>query len=250
MRRTIGVRYSATPRNYGMESRKPWYYVPGRKDLTEKLLSRKREKEAQREQVCSETNKYFNRCNAQSKLYKQWENQKSLVHYKKEDGEGLPPFDVDETYYPKRDAFEHFDEARVSEAEESLKRSVQEIRRVELSAAALKAKGELYLQRIKCNVSTGTEYTGRCEAWKVKEKQLAYIRFARDRLRRRVFLLLEQLQFHKGVLDSLFSADDGHVFTIAEDVQLIAIVESASKLLDTYFHLNTQRNYEFVCMFK
>ena len=237
-------------------SRHPWYYVPGRKDLTEKLLSQKREKDALREETWKSASNYFSKCNIQNAIHRKWQNDKSLIKYQKDKKVITdPPYDTEprktrpksgRSKKEEKDVREEYNQAFRTMAKQldgyyKLQHEFKQLQKTEQQITSqlidLKEIDQLLSERQ--------------DFWKIKEKRLDYLRFGRDKLRQKAFLLFDQLDYYKSIVESIKNIHIGREFLpVCEAAQVAEVTENVIKIIDMFIQLNTQRNYEFQLLFE
>ena len=230
----------------------PWYYVKGRKDLTEKNISSRREREEQRHQQSVSNSQYFSKQSAETKLYHNWMDNKGLVKYSKSDAVLRPPYDV--VVESKTDSrLKNKDLGRkYSKALERLKEFVIKFKDMDEKYCKLETKQNNLvfqlneLREIKNNFEKKKNIY--CE---ILSKGQKHFRFCRDKLRIKVFQIIDQLNYYKIEVKKiqLLKNCEG-IVTKEELTELTEVIDRAIKILDMYIALNEKRNTEFLLMYE
>ena len=202
---------------------RPWYYVPGRKDLTERRLHTKREIEARRNETWSQINNYFNSCSMRCKRFNEWSKIKPASRVF-----SLPPYDGDFSQ-----------ESMVVD-----QRKLQE-------AEVLKGAGNEIVVQISFLKETSSDLNSKMSSWMIKSRRLQFVRFTRDKLRHQVFLSFEKLSyFHELLSDICPQTVYENILNDEEGNEFKAVVQGGQNIIQIFLDLNRHRNYEIVNMFQ
>lgn len=235
-------------------AQRPWYYVPGRKDLTEKRIARRREKEAIRERVNLSNANYFNKLDAQVKVHKQWEKKRSLMKTLPSEPYGgdfmKPDYSRVLPKVPSERVEKEIKQKRF-EVQNEFSKLIQEARRREIEAEKLNDDEVMLVMQLKQLYELKVSMLEKCQVWSIKENKLAFVRFARDRLRKKVFLLCDQLNSYKVVVEFMQQINiGGHLLSEQELEKVNEVSEGALKIIDMYLQLNQTRDSEFQLLFQ
>ncbi|KAI1293870.1 hypothetical protein HDE_06244 [Halotydeus destructor] len=223
------------------KTNKPWYYVQGRPDLTEKRLSNKREKQAQREKECTKNSNYFDRWKAQNELFNQWDKNyeqnklKNLLYKTKPIAGGSG----DDAQYRKD----------LSEKELKVLEFAQQIHRIESKLVPIYEKEQIYLNHLRSLKITNQQFDALFAEWDTRKKKVMRMRVPRDRLRHRTFLTLEQLHYIDSFIDKWLKLSKSLQLSKQEEEQFSSCLSSAKHLIATFLGLNSERNTELVCLY-
>lgn len=224
--------------------RHPWYYVPGRKDLTEKRISRKHEREARNRQEWDQHNKYFKNCSARVKLLNDWQHRspKPLC--------SIPPFDCDLEAY-KRRAYDSTElDQRFVEVADQLKSAIESVNQVERHAVTLKDYGESLIACLDEVRHIKTTLQRQLKSMESKWKKIFQSKVARDRLMHLAFFVLDRLDCFSEALVSLKTClYEYDIFDASEETELESVVEPTDNLLRNMTTLNNNRLSEFSASF-
>jgi hypothetical protein len=236
--------------NESLHSLHPWYYISGRKDLTEKNISSKRERESQQHQKCVDNNQYYVKCENDSKLFDKWNQNKSLVKYHLKSTK--PPFDVIEHKFDSKNIRLNKEiERKYIESNKKLSQMMNEFKKLDENYFKLEKSRNILIsqlneiQNIKKSIYEKQEF---CE---LKEKRLLYIRFGREKLSKKVFLILDQLIYYKIGVQSIQDLNiKNELLSAEESNQISEVIDKALKIIEMYIQLNQNRNTEFQLMFE
>ena len=220
---------------------RPWYYVPGRKDLTERRLHRKREIEARRNETWTQINNYFNSCSARCKRFDEWSKIKPTTRVL-----SLPPYDID-----LEDDKATVDQMKLQETSLKLRNLIKELTKIEEEAENLKMSGNRVVSQISFMKQSLSDATDRMSAWIIKSRRVQFVRFTRDKLRHQVFLSFEKLSYFHTLLFGVCRPEIcDMILTKDESEELKEVISGAENIIQTFINLNRQRNYEIVNMFQ
>lgn len=220
---------------------RPWYYAPGRKDLTERRIHRKREIESRRNETWTQINNYFNSCSARCKIFNDWSKIKTIPRVF-----SLPPYDGD--FHEDKIGV---DPRKLQETEIELRNLIKELTRIEEEAEVLKTNGNKLATQITFLKQFMSDATGKMSSWQIKSRRMQFVRFTRDKLRHQVFLSFEKLSYFCSVLSNIDPSNycEG-ILTDEESEEFKAVIEGGRHIFQTFIDLNRQRNYEIVNMFQ
>lgn len=220
---------------------RPWYYIPGRKDLTERRIHRKREIEARRNETWTQINNYFNSCSAQCKLFTDWSKIKPIPRVY-----SLPPYDGD-----FGDSQLKVDHRKLQEVEVKLRNLIKELTRIEEEAEVLKTKGNKIVAQISFSKEFLSEAAGKMSSWQIKSRRMQFVRFTRDKLRHQVFLSFEKLSYFYTILSDICPLNVcEEILSTEVSEEFKAVIKGGQNIIQTFLELNRQRNYEIVNMFQ
>lgn len=229
----------------------PWYYVKGRNDLTEKNISSRRERDDQRHRQSLSNSQFFSKRLAEAQLHHNWLDNKGLVKYKKSDSTLRPPYDV--VVESKTDSRLRVkdSEKKYSKALQKLKEFVDKFKDLDQKYSRLETKqNNLFFQltemkEIKNNFEEKKIY------FVMISKGVENTRFCRDKLRKKVFQIIDQLNYYKLVVKKIeFLKNSKGIVTKEELNELTEVIDRALKILNMYIDLNENRNTEFQLMFE
>lgn len=236
--------------NESLHSLHPWYYVSGRKDLTEKNISSKRERESQQHQKSLNNNQYYVKCDNESKLFDRWNQNKTLVNYHLKSTK--PPFDtIEDKFDSKNIRLNEEIERKYIESNKKLSQMINEFKKLNENYIKLEKSRNILIsqlneiQNIKKSIYEKKEF---CE---LKEKRLLYIRLGRDKLRKKVFIIFDQLISFKIGVQSIQDLNMRNELLSAEESnQISEVIDKALKIIEMYIQLNENRNTEFQLLYE
>ena len=221
-------------------NRHPWFYVPGRKDLTEKRISEKHERDHRRHEEWVEHNKYFNRCSARIKLLNDWQHRspKPLC--------SIPPFDCDLNAFKRKTSeaaeFDH----RFGEVADTLKDAIESVNEAEREAVRLNQEGESLISTLSQVREVKIRLEEQLSSMDDKWKKIFHVRVARDRLMHLVFLVLDRLDCFSIALSQLSNCvhEEG-VFDPSEQSELQSVLTPTENIFQVMINLNNNRLSQF-----
>lgn len=228
------------------KSNKPWYCRKGRghRELTERLIATRREREARLSESNKKNARFFDDWDRQTEWLSPLSGKRSVP---RKVGTGAPyDLDFDPSYKKKvvstkKGNFEYVSEEVTEIYQKFLDLNCQSraLRNDEIETS-YQLENLLVLQR---NIKD------KRENWIIRENKLYYNRFAKDRLRSKIFLVSEQLNFYHVVIECLAKSsmmDDLHR---DEADQMKSLIESSLEIINNYVHSNDRRNSETILMY-
>ncbi len=233
-----------------LHSLHPWYYVHGRKDLTEKNISSKRERESQQHQKCVDNNQYYVKCDNDSKLFDKWNQNKTLVKYDKRST--IPPFDTIESKFDSKNIRLNKEiERKYIESNKKLSQMMNEFKKLNENYSKLEKSRNILISQLNEIQNIQKSIYEKKEFCELKEKRLFYIRFGKEKLRKKVFVICDQLICYKVGVQSIQDLNIGNELLSAEESnQISEVIDKALKIIEMYIQLNQNRNSEFQLMYE
>ncbi|KAI2804201.1 hypothetical protein BLOT_003180 [Blomia tropicalis] len=229
----------------------PWYYVPGKPHLTEQRLSSKHSKESQRYQQNDEFNKYFIKCNSETKLFSNWENSKPLVKYhRRNEWDLISPFYIEDSDKRDQEKILYF---------KCLSKMRHLFQTYEETASTFKKNFQDCTKTVKCLFEYVEIYKSikrkRCIIMKEIKHYLVQNSYTstRDPLRHVCFLIQEILYFYKKeifhIMKLLKSIFIENFLSEQEQLELEQLNNRCFQIVDMYIQLNEIRNNHFQRMY-
>jgi hypothetical protein len=141
------------------------------------------------------------------------------------------------------------DQERLEQARLSLREMMADVLKGEEEAENLRQIEGWMMSTIKEVKEAQLSLEVKVENWVLREKRLAFTRSARDRLRSKAFLVLEQLHYYKITIQCLSEEEVYSQLTPEEAAELEAVVGGALKIINMYIEINNQRNSEFLSLY-
>lgn len=223
----------------------PWYYVPGRKDLTEKNLYRKHDRENRRFEEFNQYNKYCTSTSARVRLLNDWQKRtpKPLC--------SIPPFDCDLEAFKKRSLqSDSQKDAHFIDLVAQLKSFIIRLREQDRDAEELKEAGTLMMSTL--NSLKTIEDTFKEDESEVDSKigkVTRRVKGAKDRLLHTVHLMLKKLSIAYSALQALSETTSTTIFLPSEREELLSIFKSTMNIMQVLENLNFSRQGQFSSMF-
>ena len=224
-----------------MSAQKPWYYVAGRPDIAEKLIARRREKEDSRHREWSSTASYFNHCDAQSKMFKTWEEQNKVCngHTKLP---SRPPYGVDDEAY--RIKLTKDEECRVSQIKSFVKDIKTDIEDLQSKEGELQIDEERLKMCLNVTIDLKKDFEVQTQLWQIRTNNIQSMRVVRSKLRYEVFLILDKLFYARESIQTVLELLKDVLSTKDyEDLRTCSM--SALQLLDALIASNRKKNIGF-----
>jgi hypothetical protein len=222
------------------KDRHPWFYVPGRKDLTEKRISRKHERESRSRQEWDQHNKYFKNCSAHVKLLNDWQHRspKPLC--------SIPPFDCDLDAFKKRNLDSTEIDQRFVEVADELKSAIESVNQTEKKALELKDYSESLLSCFDGVRQIKVHLQDQMESMNGKWRKIFHTKVTRDRLMHLTFLVLERLEcFSESLVLLKACLYDFDVFDETDQNELESVLDPTETIMRNMTALNNNRLSEF-----
>jgi hypothetical protein len=229
---------------------RPWYYVKNRRDLMDKQISKRREKAAFKNDVNNKINDYFNKWQFQNQLIEHW-NMSDAKFMKKTK---VPiclrvPFDLD--FDPSLTKEEKIQiEHKISSTNKKLKCQLKELIEFEDNVEHILDQERFIIDRIEQVLDMKKSLDDCRDHWTIKESKLFYTRFARDKLRLKAFLALEELNFYQMMIEALIHSSIDEIIRKEEAQDLNSIVQQSLQMIKAYSDLNHERNAQYSLLYK
>ena len=232
----------------------PWYYVKGRKDLTEKNISSRREREEQRHRQYVSNSQYFDKRMAETQVFHKWADNQSLVKHPKQLPilSLRPPYDTTEQKpIPGLDIRLNKEfQKKYSKAKQKLTQFMHKFKELDKNEIKLEKRQNIFVFQIKELRKIQNRVEEKKQFYDFSSKQLSQIRFNRNKLRKKAFHVIETLSYYKISVKKIQVLKDSEVLKEEEMIQLTEVIERALKILEMYIDLNHNRNNEFQIMFE
>ncbi|XP_074594526.1 uncharacterized protein LOC141849913 [Brevipalpus obovatus] len=228
------------------ESNKPWYCRKGRGDRerTERLIAARKEREARQSEANKKNARFFNDWDRQSQWLTPSSGKRSVP---RKVGSGVPyDLDFDPSYKKKVVSTKKEKSEYVSEEVTEIYQKFLELKRRSRNLRSDEIEISHQLENL---LVLQKNIKDKRENWVIKDNKLYYNRFAKDRLRAKIFLVSEQLNFYHVVIECLVKStmmDDLHK---EEADQMNSIIESSLEIIDAYVHSNDRRNSEIILLY-
>lgn len=232
-------------------SKKAWYCRKGRgdKERIEKLIAARREREARIAQNNQKNHSYFSN----------WQRQTEWLTHSNEVCKNKPdkicklavPYDLDFIPTAKR---EHLISNKITSklkaAKEELKLKLVAFQECSELGETLKKEGDKLCYQIESFLTLKKALQDKQENWAIKQRKVYYCRFAKDRLRSKIFIVCELLNFYKVTVECLSKLCLDDYIGKREKEELNSLVSYSLEIINSYIQLYQQKNNELIPIYK
>lgn len=236
-------------------SNRPWYYVKGHgnREYIERLIASKRDKEARQSEFRRQTSDYFDRWQLQNEWMGRKGSKKQTANSNQTNSAGKfhskVPYDLD---------YEIDDDPKRSEsiklkrnkARKELKVLLEQLIDLEKEAKESEEQQLFLIKQIENLLLVRRQLKDKQENWSIRGKKMYYKRFAKDKMRLKSFLICEQLNSYKIVIQCLSKSIPTVFLSKREKEELYGVIESSLNIINMYLDINYKRNYELIPLYK
>ncbi|XP_015784039.1 trichoplein keratin filament-binding protein-like [Tetranychus urticae] len=235
-------------------SNRPWYYVKGHgnREYIERLIASKRDKEARQSEFRRQTSDYFDRWQLQNEWMGRKGSKKQTANSNQTNSAGKfhskVPYDLD---------YEIDDDPKRSEsiklkrnkARKELKVLLEQLIDLEKEAKESEEQQLFLIKQIENLLLVRRQLKDKQENWSIRGKKMYYKRFAKDKMRLKSFLICEQLNSYKIVIQCLSKSIPTVFLSKREKEELYGVIESSLNIINMYLDINYKRNYELIPLY-
>lgn len=233
-------------------TRKAWYCRKGRADREriDRLIAARREREARIAQNDLKNHSYFSNWQRQS----EWLSHSN--HLLKSKASRIPkitvPYDLDYPLKSREDTVvTNKIIAKLREAKEKFKSKLVVFNELDRTGDKLRNEGDKLCYQVESLLALRKTLKDRQESFGIKEHKVFYCRFAKDRFRSKIFVVCEQLNYYKAIIECLGKSSSVEEYIGGrEKEQLDLLISSSLEIINFFMKLYQQKNSELIPIYK